>query len=103
MATDEIQAAIDRAEGKPRELEQQQPEAKASARVFAMVPRAAELYRQQVRLGLDGNPRKALKARVFLRGLFEDGKVIMLTALLDSGGRAQCQTPRNPLYPGARI
>ena len=50
---------------------------KATARVFAMVPRAAELYRQQVQDGLDGNPREALKAKVFLRGLFVDGKIVM--------------------------
>jgi hypothetical protein len=42
-----------------------------------MIPRAAEHIRQQVRAGLDGDPREALKAKVFLRGLFEDGKILM--------------------------
>ncbi|HKD53152.1 MAG TPA: hypothetical protein VKB72_02955 [Steroidobacteraceae bacterium] len=74
MTADELQAAIDRAEGKRRELEAQQPEAKATARLFAMIPKAAALYRQQVALGLNGNPRDASKAKVFLRGLFEGGR-----------------------------
>ena len=77
MTADELQAAIDRAEGKRRELEAQQPEAKATARLFAMIPKAAALYRQQVALGLNGNPRDASKAKVFLRGLFEGGKVTL--------------------------
>ena len=42
-----------------------------------MVPKAADIYRGQVLEGLDGNPREALKARVFLRGLFVDGKVTL--------------------------
>jgi hypothetical protein len=35
--------------------------------VFAMLPKAAELYRAQVDAGLDGDPKAAAKARVFLR------------------------------------
>ena len=37
MTADEIQAAIDRAEAKRRELEQQQPEARQSAKVLSIV------------------------------------------------------------------
>jgi site-specific DNA recombinase len=77
LTHDELEAAIAKAEGKLRELEQQQPEAKASARIFAAIPRAAALYRAQVSAGLDGNPREALKAQVFLRGLFAEGKVVL--------------------------
>jgi hypothetical protein len=40
-----VQAAIERAERKRRELEQQQPAAKASAKVLSIPPRAAEMYR----------------------------------------------------------
>jgi hypothetical protein len=69
MAPDEIQAAIDRAEEKRRELESQQPEAKASAKVLTVLPKAAETYRRLVAQGLDGDERAALKARVFLREL----------------------------------
>ena len=46
MTADEIQAAIDRAEDKRRELEAQQPRARESAKVLSMLPRAAEKYRR---------------------------------------------------------
>ena len=42
-----------------------------------IVETSAELFRKQVAAGLNGNPREALKARVFLRGLFESGKIVM--------------------------
>ena len=70
MAADEIQAAIDRADAKRRELQAQQPEAIQSAKVLSMLPKAAALYRQQITQGLDGNEREALKARIFLRDWF---------------------------------
>jgi hypothetical protein len=78
-----LQAAIGRAEGKRRELEAEQPEAKRSATVLSVLPRAAELYRRQIALGLDGNAREGLKARVFLREWF-NGK-IRLEPLPDGG------------------
>ena len=53
MAADELQAAIDRAEAKRRELQNQQPAAKQSAKILTMLPRAAEGYRRQIALGLD--------------------------------------------------
>jgi site-specific DNA recombinase len=83
MTGDEIQAALDRAEQKRRELEAQQPAAQQSARVISMVPKAAELYRRQIVQGLDGDPRAALKARVFLREWF--GGKIRLEPLADGG------------------
>jgi len=43
MQPDELQAAIDRAEAKRKELENQQPVAKASAKVLSILPRAAAL------------------------------------------------------------
>jgi hypothetical protein len=43
---------------------------KQSATVLAALPQAAALYRQQIELGLAGDPRAALKARVVLRRLF---------------------------------
>ena len=61
MPADEIQAAIDRAEGKRRELMEAQPGAVASAKVLAMLPNAAKLAREQVAAGLDGDPRASLK------------------------------------------
>jgi hypothetical protein len=67
MAADEIQAAIDRAEEKRKELESQLPDRKQSAKVLSMLPKAAELFRRQLAEGLKGDPRAALKARVTLR------------------------------------
>lgn len=69
LTADELQAAIDRAIGKRKELEAALPEVKQTATVLAALPRAAALYRQQIELGLDGDPRAALKARVILRRL----------------------------------
>jgi hypothetical protein len=42
-----------------------------------MTPRAAAEFRKQIALGLDGNPREALKAKSFLRGLLEGGKIMI--------------------------
>jgi site-specific DNA recombinase len=66
MTADEIQAGIDRAEAKRRELKA--PPA-AQAKVLAMLPAAAAAYREQIKAGLDGDPIEALKARVVLRDL----------------------------------
>lgn len=70
MAADEIQAAIDRAEAKRRELKEQGAAAKPPASAFTMLSQAAEAYRRQITQGLAGEPRAALKARVLLRELF---------------------------------
>jgi hypothetical protein len=86
MPEDELQAAIDRAEEKRREL-QRQPNAIPPAKDIAFMSRAAELYRRQVAQGLDGNPQAALKARVFLREWF--GGKIRLEPLPDGGLQAQ--------------
>jgi hypothetical protein len=67
MTAEELQAAIALAEGKRHELEGRQPAAKASARMLAMLPRAAEEFRKQLALGLDGSERDVLRARVPLR------------------------------------
>ncbi len=83
MPSDEIQAAIERAESKRQELLAQQPAAKQSAKMFSMLPKAADLYCRQIALGLDGDPRAALKARVFLREWF--GGKIRLEPLPDGG------------------
>jgi len=74
LAADELQAAIERAEQKRRELESTQPVAKFAAEILLLLPRAAELYRRQIAKGLDGNPREALKSRVILREMFS-GKI----------------------------
>ena len=76
MTADELQAVLDRALQKRKELEAAQPEAKRSAALLAALPRAAALYKQQIELGLDGDPRAALKARVILRQLF-NGEIVL--------------------------
>jgi site-specific DNA recombinase len=72
MTADEIQATIERAQSKRQELTGAQPSGRESARVFAMLPNTADLYRRQIALGLDGHPAEALKARTFLRSLLGD-------------------------------
>jgi site-specific DNA recombinase len=70
MPADEIQAAIDGAEAKRRDLSMRQPAAKQSSRVLSILPRAAEEFRRQVAQGLDGDEHSALKARMVLREMF---------------------------------
>lgn len=84
MPADELQAAIDLAEAKRRDLQDQQLGATAPmSKVVAIMPREAEPYRRQVALGLDGNSQAALKARLFLREWF--GGKIRLEPLADGG------------------
>jgi hypothetical protein len=84
LTGDELQAAIDRAEAKRRDVQQNQLEvAGQPPKVLAILPRAAELYRRQIARGLQGNPDAALKARIFLREWF--GGKIRLEPLPDGG------------------
>ncbi|MGC8507884.1 MAG: recombinase family protein [Thiomonas sp.] len=69
LTADELQAAIERAEGKRRELLEARPESRENARVLARLPRAAELYREQIEEGLGGDPAAAAKARTILRDM----------------------------------
>jgi len=82
MTADELQAAIETAEERRRGLQKQQAGA-FSGRAPSILPRAAELYRRQVALGLDGHPDAILKARLFLREWF--GGKIRLEPLTDGG------------------
>lgn len=87
LPADELQAAIDRAEAKRRDLQDQQLGSTAPmSKALALMPRAAEIYRRQVALGLDGNPQVAQKARLFLREWF--GGKIRLEPLADGGSMA---------------
>jgi len=114
MTPDELQAAIDLAEGKRRELLAQQPAAKKTARVLSMLPKAAEVARREITAALAGDSRASLKARVILRDAF-NGEVRLVpeiggglmahwswshaSALLSStgtcgsGGRVLCHPP----------
>jgi hypothetical protein len=74
MPADELQAAIDRAEGKRQALLEQQPAAKHSAKVLKMLPQAAQAARREIAEALGGSSRASLKARVILREAYE-GKI----------------------------
>jgi DNA invertase Pin-like site-specific DNA recombinase len=67
LTPDELQAAIDRAEAKRRQVFDLQPTERENARVLAMLPRTAELYREQIDQGLGGDPAASAKARMILR------------------------------------
>jgi hypothetical protein len=67
LMADELQAGIERAENKRRELLDVRPVERENARVLALMPQAAELYREQIDLGLGGDPAAAAKARTILR------------------------------------
>jgi site-specific DNA recombinase len=70
LSPDDIAAAIERAEAQRRDVEATQPLEKASAKVVAMLPKAATMFRAQVNAGLDGDAHAAGRARVVLRELF---------------------------------
>jgi site-specific DNA recombinase len=76
MAPDEIQAAIDRAEAKLADMSAERPESKQSAKVLAMLPKAAEEIRREIGSALAGDPRSAARVRGTLRGLFS-GRISM--------------------------
>lgn len=70
LPPDELQAAIERAETKRQELLAREPHTRQAAKIRSILPRAADLCLRQINDGLDGDPRAALKARVFLRSRF---------------------------------
>ena len=65
LEPDEIQAAIERAEEKRKELVDMQPAAKRSAKLLAMLPKAAETYRRQIAQGLDEDPPPLVRLGLF--------------------------------------
>ncbi|HEY0682268.1 MAG TPA: zinc ribbon domain-containing protein [Steroidobacter sp.] len=83
MTADELQAAIERAEAKARELGVLDAASAPAMKAFTMLPKAAEAYRRQITLGLEREPRAALEARLILRQLF--GGEIRLVPEPDGG------------------
>ena len=69
LEADELQLAIGAAENKRRNILEAQPASKRSAKILTAVPKAAQVYRRQIELGLGGDAREAAKARVILRDL----------------------------------
>jgi hypothetical protein len=102
LTSDELQATIERAENKRRELEHARNGIGTSTQIFSVLPKAAEYYGQQISLGLDGDPDAALKARPIVRELLggkvelipgEDGSLwaeygLHMAALLQGAGGA---------------
>ncbi len=100
LTADELQVAIDRAEAKRRELIDARPAERENARVLAMLPRAAELYREQIDQGLGGEPAASAKARVVLREMLGE---IMLSP--GEGGSLWAEYAMQPaaLLAGVRV
>ena len=63
IAADVLEAAIEREQEKARALEAAQPAVRQSAKVRAMLPDSAELYRRQIAAGLDGDAREPRSRR----------------------------------------
>lgn len=74
LTPDELQAAIERAENKRRDLAHARNTVGSSAQILSILPKAAEYYGQQIALGLDGDRDAAAKARPIVRELL-GGKV----------------------------
>jgi hypothetical protein len=71
MTADELRAALDRAEYKRRELANtKSANMSEGSKLLTILPNAAELYRRQIALDLDGaHPQIMLKARLAIREL----------------------------------
>ncbi|MGH9521762.1 MAG: hypothetical protein ACRD3E_04440 [Terriglobales bacterium] len=78
MTADDMPAVIDRTSKERRRLlDAAKPEARKEANaVLALLPQAAALYRQQIALGLKGEPEAAAKARALLRELTGGIKIV---------------------------
>lgn len=72
MAADEIQAAIERAEAKRRQLRSGLRDGAEVSRVTAAVPRAAEICDERITLGLSGDAKASEEARLVLREIIPD-------------------------------
>jgi hypothetical protein len=70
LTSDELAGAIARAEEKRKALLKAASRTDESAKIISVIPRAAEEYREQIRLGLKGDEIASLSARCFLRQLF---------------------------------
>lgn len=101
MAADELQAAIERAEAKRRQLVAGFREGAEVARVLSTIPRAAELCEERIALGLHGDPQACEEARVILRSLIPDR--IQLSRKEDGSLWAHCAfQPAALLATGSR-
>jgi DNA invertase Pin-like site-specific DNA recombinase len=76
MSAEDLQAIIDKAEAKKRELLSSAPEAKRNDKILAAMPAAAKQYRDQIKKGLQGNPTEAGRGRIAVRQLLGDSIVL---------------------------
>jgi len=88
MEPDELHAAIERAEAKRRELLTPRPAMKESAKLVTLLPRAAELCRQQIEEGLIGVIR-ALPVSDALDELGNDEVQVAVAVSVSMGGHVQ--------------
>jgi len=98
LMADELQAGIARADNKRRELLDLRPAERENARVLTFIPRAAELYREQIDLGLGGDPAGASKARTILRDMLGE---IMLSPGEGGSLWAECGMQPAAPFPGS--
>jgi site-specific DNA recombinase len=75
LTADEIEGAIRAAKAKLAELQRTTGGVGGDVRIFARLPDAAERFRHQVTIGLQGNPVEAAKARMLLRAALGDIKL----------------------------
>jgi site-specific DNA recombinase len=76
----DLNSAIERLEAQRKEVLSLHAPEDAGSMIFTMLPKAAELYRAQVEAGLDGDPKAAAKARVFLRDFLGKIRLVPETA-----------------------
>ena len=89
-----MQAAIDRAEAKRRQVFDVQPTERENARVLAMLPRTGELYREQIDQSLGGDPAASAKARTILREMLGE-----ITLSPGEGGSLWAEYAMQPAAP----
>jgi hypothetical protein len=89
-----LQAAIDRAEAKRRQVFDVQPTERENARVLAMLPRTGELYREQIDQSLGGDPAASAKARTILREMLGE-----ITLSPGEGGSLWAEYAMQPAAP----
>jgi site-specific DNA recombinase len=75
MAPDEIQVAIERADTKLEELNAQRPADRETAKVLAMLPRAAEEICREISGALAGSSKATVRMRGVLRHMLINGRV----------------------------
>lgn len=99
LTGDELQAGIERAEAKRRELVDARPAERENARVLAMLPRPAGFYRDQIDRGLGDDHVAAAKVRAILRDMLgevmlspdTDGSLWVEFAIATGGPAVRCR------------